>query len=421
MNTSQAESARFGAALYSIAAEPDDTPKRRAEKTQFLMTMVYSLPLNLIFGIVYNFYSEPVFAAILILLGLSTITALILLRSKIVNYERIVTFYLGTNLAGNFLGTLSLGGIPNSTGSFLYILASPFGMITRPTSQFVRWFGAAAGLVMIEAVLQPVLRDNNNIPEGVEAVLWGVNFVIVAAGLFTNLLALLRQRDQAVKALHAEQERSENLLRNILPETIAERLKHKPGVIVQTHAAASVLFADIVGFTPMTTRLKPEDMIDLLNNIYTAFDRLADRYSVEKIRTIGDNYMAACGVPEADPRHAQNIAHMALEMQAYASQISRQGTQAVQFRIGIHSGPLIAGIVGIRKFQFDIWGDTVNTASRMESQGRSGKIQVTQATYELLQDEFILQPGGMLEVKGKGQMPVWFLEGLRSTGPVPPG
>lgn len=405
---------RIRESLYAIAAEPDDSPKRKNEKTQFLMTMVFSLPLNLVFGAVYQLLSETVFALILVTLGASTVFALLMMRSGLMKYTRVVSFYLGANLAGNFLGTLSLGGIPNSTGAFLYILASPFGMVTRPTGEFVRWFGAAAGLVMIEALLQPFLRESNNIPTEAAAVLWGVNFVIVAAGLFINLVALLRQRDHALEDLNSEQERSENLLRNILPEAIAEKLKHKPGVIVKAHESVSVLFADIVGFTPLTNRLPPEEMIRLLNDVYTQFDHLADQFGVEKIRTIGDNYMAASGVPEADPRHAQNIAQMALAMQAYAASRPEKHGFPVQFRIGINSGPLVAGIVGIRKFQFDIWGDTVNTASRMESQGKAGKIQVTQATYELIKNEFSLEPGGVLEVKGKGPMQVWYLTDLRA-------
>ena len=153
-------------------------------------------------------------------------------------------------------------------------------------------------------------------------------------------------------------------------------------------------------------------MIELLNQIYSHFDALVEKYGVEKIRTIGDNYMVASGVPTPRPDHAQALAHLALDMLTYCEYLKKEG-RALQFRIGINSGPLIAGIIGNQKFQYDIYGDTVNTASRMESHGEAGKIQVSQATYELLKDEFIMEQRGMIDVKGKGPMNTWFLMGSK--------
>lgn len=314
---------------------------------------------------------------------------------------------------GNFFGTLALGGIANSTGVFLFGLGTPFGMITRSTREFVRWFMASIGLVLIEAVLQPWLRASNNILPGVGAILWGLNSLIVCGIWFGNIFGLLRQRDTALQELHEEQVRSENLLLNVLPQKIADRLNREPGTIAEAYKDVTILFADIVGFTPLSTQLNPVELIALLNKIYSRFDLLSEKYQVEKIRTISDSYMVAAGVPEPNEDHARNLARMALEMRAYANKLSSQDEQGIQFRIGIHSGPVFAGIVGKKKLQYDIWGDAVNTASRMESHGEAGKIQVSQTTYELLRDDFMMEQRGTIDVKGKGPMNTWFLIGSK--------
>jgi guanylate cyclase len=169
----------------------------------------------------------------------------------------------------------------------------------------------------------------------------------------------------------------------------------------------------MVGFTPLSAEMTPEEMVELLNTIYSFYDSLTEKYGLEKIRTIGDNYMVASGVPRPKPDHAQALARMALEMRDYFKDAGRLAVEGLNFRIGINSGPLVAGVIGYKKFQYDIWGPTVNTASRMESQGLPGKVQITQDTYELLKDEFVCEPRGTLEVKGVGQVQTWFLVGER--------
>jgi class 3 adenylate cyclase/NAD(P)-dependent dehydrogenase (short-subunit alcohol dehydrogenase family) len=209
--------------------------------------------------------------------------------------------------------------------------------------------------------------------------------------------------------LQLERARSENLLLNILPREIAQTLKERPGTIAQRYDQASVLFADMVGFTPLSAEMTPEEMVELLNTIYSFYDSLTEKYGLEKIRTIGDSYMVASGVPRPRPDHAKALAHMALEMRDYFKGEGQLVIEGLNFRIGINSGPLVAGVIGHKKFQYDIWGPTVNTASRMESQGLPGKVQITQATYELLKDEFVCEPRGTLEVKGVGKVETWFL------------
>ncbi|MEJ2757355.1 MAG: adenylate/guanylate cyclase domain-containing protein, partial [Anaerolineales bacterium] len=360
---------RISDALYILAIEPDDTPKRKAGKIQFLISMLFGVFSGLSFAVVYAVLNEVLFSIILTGLVIFQIGLMALMRFRLIRFNQIHKLYIGSNMFGNFLGTLALGGIANSTGVFLFGLGSPFGMITRPTREFIRWFMASIGLILVEAILQPWLRATNNISPDIGAILWGLNSLVVCGIWFGNIFGLLKQRDTALLELHEEQVRSENLLLNVLPKKIADRLKQGPGIIAEAHEAVSILFADIVGFTPLTTQLNPVEMVELLNQIYSKFDALSEKFQAEKIRTIGDNYMVASGVPEPTEDHARNMARMALEMQNHADKLSILGGYRIQFRIGIHSGPIIAGIVGKKKFQYDIWGDAVNTASRMESHG----------------------------------------------------
>ena len=208
-----------------------------------------------------------------------------------------------------------------------------------------------------------------------------------------------------------EQEKSSKLLLNILPKEIAEILKNENRLVADAYPEASILFADLVGFTPLSNQLSPIEMVQLLNEVYSHFDLLVEKYGVEKIRTIGDNYMVASGVPVSRSDHAQVLAQMALGISDFMASFPPVKGKQLQFRIGINSGPLVAGVVGKKKFQYDVWGNTVNIASRMESQGIPGKIQVTRATYALIKDDFEFEVRGVINVKGKGEMETWFLVG----------
>jgi class 3 adenylate cyclase len=212
--------------------------------------------------------------------------------------------------------------------------------------------------------------------------------------------------------LEAEQAKSDSLLHAMLPAGIVERLKLGETLIADKFTSATVLFADLVGFTPLTVELAATEIIELLEGLFSHFDSLITKYGVEKIRTIGDNYMVASGVPVPRPDHAQALAHMALDMSEHVHSRPVYRDKRVDFRIGINSGPLIAGVIGDKKYQYDLWGDTVNTASRMESSGMAGKIQITRATYELIKEEFICEPRGKVTVKGKGELETWYLEGV---------
>jgi len=220
---------------------------------------------------------------------------------------------------------------------------------------------------------------------------------------------------ETLAALQYQQEQSERLLLNILPEAIAHRLKHSSDIIADTFADVTVLFADIVGFTQLSSRISPSDLVNLLNEIFSAFDHLAEKHGLEKIKTIGDAYMVVGGLPTPRSDHAEAIIEMALDMQETIAQFSCDPGESMKLRIGINSGAVVAGVIGIKKFIYDLWGDTVNTASRMESHGLPGYIHVTSATYELLQDKYIFENRGTIEVKGKGEMTTYFIKGREFT------
>jgi class 3 adenylate cyclase len=230
-------------------------------------------------------------------------------------------------------------------------------------------------------------------------------------GLLTE--STIQKLAETEAALRAEKQKSEQLLLNILPHSIAEELKRKPDVIAEQFQEATILFADIVGFTPLSGRMSAIELVNFLNRIFSAFDQLADEYGLEKIKTIGDAYMAVGGIPLPRHDHADAVAQMALGMQQVITQLDTILDQPVQIRIGLHSGPGVAGVIGVKKFIYDLWGDTVNVASRMESSGIPGKIQVTPETYQHLQHTYILEERGVINVKGKGAMHTYWLLGKR--------
>ncbi len=215
------------------------------------------------------------------------------------------------------------------------------------------------------------------------------------------------------EALRYQQECTEQLLLNILPSPIAERLKRAESIIADSFANVTVLFADLVDFTEFSAQIPPTKLLDLLNKIFSKFDQLSEKHGLEKIKTIGDAYMVVGGLPTPKTDHAEAIAEMALEMQREIDRFRRLDGQPMSLRIGIHSGPVVAGVIGMKKFAYDLWGDTVNVASRMESLGVAGRIQVTAETYELLKDKYCVEKRGAIFVKGKGEMITYWLTGRK--------
>jgi class 3 adenylate cyclase len=227
--------------------------------------------------------------------------------------------------------------------------------------------------------------------------------------LFAFAFYIQRIFRTADRILAAEKEKSEKLLLNILPGSIVAKLKERPDTIAERFEQCTVLFADLVGFTGIVKNMSAVDVVSLLNRIFSDFDDLADRYGLEKIKTIGDAYMVVGGLPDPDPAHAEKIARLALDMLEVIRRYRQQTDLPLELRIGINSGDAVAGVIGKRKFIFDLWGDSVNTASRMESHGVPGQIQVTETTYELIKTKFRFKERGMIEVKGLGTIRSYLL------------
>lgn len=223
---------------------------------------------------------------------------------------------------------------------------------------------------------------------------------------FNQMTARMQRK---ILQLQDERKKSEDLLLNILPQRVAEQLKAGRETIAESFSEATVLFADLVGFTSLASRIPPVELVSLLNKIFSAFDALAERYGLEKIKTIGDAYMVVGGIPVPQDNHIEAIADLALAMQREIRLIGLQSQRSFALRVGIHTGPVVGGVIGLKRFSYDLWGDTVNIASRMESQGVPGCIQVTEETYHRLHDKFLFAERGTIDVKGKGKMQVYLL------------
>jgi len=255
--------------------------------------------------------------------------------------------------------------------------------------------------------------------------LMGIGLVItrlrqVSKELELRVVERTSQLREANQQLVVEQEKSDKLLLNILPESIAHQLKEGESSIADGFAEATILFADLVNFTQLSQKLPPSELVALLNEIFSRFDRLTEKHGLEKIKTIGDAYMVVGGLPNPRPDHAEAIADMALDMQTELLMFCLEKGHQCEIRIGINTGPVIAGVIGTKKFIYDLWGDTVNVASRMESHGIEGEIQVTASTYKRLKHSFMLKRRGTIDVKGKGEMETYFLIGRKKSKQLAP-
>jgi class 3 adenylate cyclase len=229
------------------------------------------------------------------------------------------------------------------------------------------------------------------------------------------LQAEIKERQKIELALRVARQKSERLLLNIFPSAIVDRLKEIESPIADQFEEVTILFADIVGFTAFASRVSPLELVNLLGNVFSAFDRLTEKYDLEKIKTIGDGYMVVGGLPIPQANNAEAIANMALDMLPAITTFKTDTSEELKLRIGINTGPVVAGVIGSKKFSYDLWGDTVNLASRMEELGETGKIQVSELTYELLKDKYVFEERGEIEVKGKGKIITYWLVGKKRT------
>jgi adenylate cyclase len=316
-------------------------------------------------------------------------------------------------VGGTGLMAIMAISLPTEIGHQMYFLGLVFVILAVHVSRLRFVYATFLGWMMLLIYMAVGIWKSSAIHSSTEFAFFIGNLFFLAfmniAGMFISYILEVSARIDFIQrqALAYEKKRSESLLFSILPQKIAKRLAQNRSTIAQEYPIASILFADIANFTPLSEKLTPVELVTLLNELFSEFDRLAERYGVEKIKTIGDCYMAASGVPTPDANHAQAIVLMAIDMVRFINQFAHRYHYSINLRIGIHSGTVVAGVIGQQKPMYDLWGDTVNTASRMESHGEIGKIQISRATYDLLDNQFICEAQGEIEVKGKGRLETW--------------
>ena len=409
MSSSSGSAARPASLLHRVGYDPADPPELALQKRVLVAVASLVAMAGVLWGAIYFSFDEAGAGAIpmgysilsMISLGLFALTR---------RYVLFRTTQLLLILVLPFALQLALGGFVASSAVILWAFLAPVGgmlMMNRRAGTVL--FAGFLLLVVLAQVLQPELSFDNSLPTWLIGVFFVMNVGTVAAVVFGTIHYFEGQKEQAQALLVEEQRRSEQLLLNVLPTEVAAELKQDGQTAARHFDDVSILFADIVGFTSLTSAMGPDELVDLLNDVFLHFDDLVDRYRCEKIRTIGDNYMVAAGVPTPHPDHAVALVDMALEMLDFSATLS-----TMSFRIGIDTGPVVAGVIGRSKFQYDLWGDSVNTASRMESQGEPGRVQITEATYERVKDTFECIPRGVIPVKGMGEMATWFVSGRRT-------
>lgn len=399
--------------LSDVGARPGDSRDERLRHGALILASVLIAVISFVWVGTYLLFGYPRSAAIPALFQLITVVGLAVLpRTR--RFDVFRTTQLSAMLVLPALLQASLGGFVASSGMVMWAIFVPLAALALlGTRRSLLWLLAFFAELAVLALIDPVVsRDPADLPSGVVISFFVLNVIGVTVSAYAMLAYFVAQRARAHRALEAERERSERLLINVLPEPIAERLKAGTGVIAEYHDAVTVLFADLVGFTRRASAMAPADVVTLLDRIFTAFDRLADAEGLEKIKTIGDAYMVTGGLPTERPDHLQAVARTALSMRdEIAAMAALTGQEWLDVRIGIDTGPVVAGVIGRRKFIYDVWGDTVNTASRMESQGVPGQIQMTWRTAGALGPEFSVLERGTIEVKGKGPMRTFFLLG----------
>ncbi|MGB2897384.1 MAG: adenylate/guanylate cyclase domain-containing protein [Anaerolineales bacterium] len=299
---------------------------------------------------------------------------------------------------------IALGGFKSSGVVFIWVAACAIVvMITGQSRLAVLWIVLFLVATGIFVYFEPVIAAANpRVPDQLSNLLFALNFGFGLTYMISNTFIFMY-------LLEVAQKQADDLLLNILPASVATRLKEGERTIADSFKYASIMFVDIVNFTPISAASTAKEMVVLLSELFSRFDELVEKHNAEKIETIGDSYMVAVGLPVPRSDHAEIIASLALDIQAYlAKGISISG-KAINCRIGINSGPLMAGVIGHKRISYNVWGDTVNTASRMESHGIPGQIQISDTTYELIRNNFICEPRGIIDVKGKGSMKTYLL------------
>jgi adenylate cyclase len=403
--------------ILEIGCLPTDSDQDRVTKEVFVVSGLGAGFAGVLWAGMYAALGKP-FSGLIPLVITVVVVAVMARFVETKKLGLLPVLVLGFGILLPLLLQLSLGGYVHGSAVVMWAFMAPLlSLLLRPARETAMWFAAFIGALVLAALLdESVAVRVQQLSHVASLTLFALNIAGIGSLSFVTLSYFRAQRDAAERV-------SENLLLNVLPEAIAVRLKRGEEPIADHHNDISVLFADLAGFTVRSAHETPAETVAVLNEVFSVFDALVRRYGLEKIRTIGDSYMVAAGVPVARPDHAHAICAMALDLRSEVARLNADHDWDLSFRIGINSGPAVAGIVGREKFHYDLWGDTVNVASRMESHGLPDQIQVTELVYERLKDDFAFERRGVIDVKGKGPTPTYFLVGRageRSTGDSAP-
>jgi adenylate cyclase len=391
--------------MLDIATLPGDSYDERLQKQLQVGMAVASVGVIAAWGLLFAlqghmllaFYPWAYCATTLVMIGVLALTR----RWSLFRLPHIVLVETAP-----FILHWQLGGFRGSGGAILWCLIGPVAamLLAGPTRSIPFFLG------LVTLCLLGWLRDGPLLPTHFELTSseMSFHFAFNTIGMVGFLYFSTRY---FVSRIDVEKARANRLLLNVLPSAIADRLKRGEEVIADRHKEVTVLFTDIVGFTPFAAVLEAREVVLLLDQIFSAFDRIAFELGLEKIKTIGDAYMLVGGAPEAQADHADRVAKAALHIRGTLEQLARTRGMPLSMRIGMHSGEVVAGVIGKSKFTFDLWGDTVNTASRRESHGLPGRIHVSEATRQLLSGRYRFEERGVISVKGKGEMRTFWLEG----------
>ncbi|MCL4801345.1 MAG: adenylate/guanylate cyclase domain-containing protein [Burkholderiales bacterium] len=411
--------------LRTAGVEPDDPEELRLKKQLLMFAMALTIAVPIVWVAIYRLFGVTISTTLPILylfLSLANLGVYLVTR----DFSRWRLLQLALFLFFPFVQQLSLGDFITASGYILWGLLAPVGAILLYGARdSIPWFFAFAMLILMAAGFDYQLvggpTTTAQIPQKVSAVFFALNFFAISSMVYALLRNASIERDkskarleEAHRLLQAEQERSERLLLNILPGPVAERLKQENGTIADGFADVTVMFADIVNFTTIAEGMSPNQIFAMLNKVFSSFDGLAEKYGLEKIKTIGDAYMVAGGLDEEDTRnYSEAIAHMALDMRDLLANDLTVNDQRVAIRMGIGTGPVVAGVVGKKKFIYDLWGDTVNLASRITAESVPGMIQVDVTTYRRLRNRFEFDAPQTVYLKGKGDTIVYRLQGRK--------
>lgn len=412
--------------LRNAGIEPGDSEDLRLKKSLLMFAMGLTTVAPVIWLAIYWLLGQQMSATVPFTYQLVSVgTLLIYLTTR--NFDLFRIMQLSLYLFFPFLLQWSLGNFITSSGVVLWGLLAPVGaVLVYSARDSIPWFVAYIALIAVSAFFDYQLADSalqpNEMPEKASVIFFALNFVAISSLVYFMLRYAAVERDQsnarladAHHKLQSEQERSEKLLLNILPGPIAERLKQEQGTIADGFADVTVMFADIVNFTSTAEGMSPNQIFSMLNKVFSSFDALAEKHGLEKIKTIGDAYMVAGGLNNDETDYSEAIASMALDMRDVLANDILVNNQRLEIRIGIGTGPVVAGVVGKKKFIYDLWGDTVNIASRITGEGSPGNIHVDATTFRRLKQKFEFDAPRTVHLKGKGDTLVYRLSGRRTS------